>query len=305
MADSWEKLMLATKEGNLEEVKNLLAIINWDGANVQVRRGRDFHPKAEIHKFDLLKKAIKNKNLEMIELFVNDGFKLNYKKLDEDTSLLIKATETGDKSVVEYLLNRGAKIDGCEDDSALHQASRDGHVDIVELLLYRGADINKRDYQKRVPLHWAAEKGHLEIVKLLVERKALTDQWDSDPSLPIDKAAIQGHKDVFLYLLNNSCVCREKIMSVLFHAALGGRAEIVEIILGDGINVNMPCTRFLETALHIAALYNHLELIKLLIERGANVNAKDWAGSTPLHNAKRMGTDQECFNLLVQHGAKE
>lgn len=305
MAD-FEKLMQATKEGNLREVENLLAIIDWNSTNVRVRGTNLFHSKAETHKFELLSKAIENKNLQMIELFVKSGFKLNFKKIDnEGASLLIKATETEDRGVVEFLLNHGAQVNGSNNDSALHQASRDGRVNIALLLLDRGALVNKLDYHRKVPLHWAAERGHLEMVKLLTERRALTDQWDSDRSLPVDQAAKRGHRDVFLYLLNRTFACRENIMSVLYHAALGGQLRIVEIIIGNGVNVNMPCTRFSETALHIAAIYDHLELIKLLIERRADVNAKDWAGCTPLYNAKSMGTNPECVELLVQHGAKD
>jgi ankyrin repeat protein len=72
-------------------------------------------------------------------------------------------------------------------DSFLMAAVESGHRTTVEWLLQRGANVNARSDapSRHTPLHAAAWNGDLELVKLLVEagadRAARDEQYDSTP----------------------------------------------------------------------------------------------------------------------------
>ncbi|KAI9828251.1 MAG: hypothetical protein M1826_006077 [Phylliscum demangeonii] len=109
--------------------------------------------------------------------------------LDHDAQLdgsgaMVLAAESGRLEMVQYLLERGAKIDEiglrsltdpretADMGSALHKAVTEGHVDVVHFLLDRGADLHLPDYQGRTPLVRAKERGEAKMIKVLEARGA-------------------------------------------------------------------------------------------------------------------------------------
>jgi ankyrin repeat protein len=97
----------------------------------------------------------------------------------------------------------------------------------------------------------------------------------------------------------------------LDYAALHGRAEIANLLVAIGANMNAKDNLFGETPLHYAiaacrfAPQGHLEVAQLLIERGADVNAKDAKGLTPMDYAKRHAPNAGLLqSLLTGAGAR-
>ena len=66
----------------------------------------------------------------------------------------------------------------------------------------------------------------------------------------------------------------------LIEAAEAGKLEMVEKLLGSGVNVNEQADDQ-STALHHAAQEGHVEVARRLIEAGADINAKDDIDQTP------------------------
>jgi hypothetical protein len=114
------------------------------------------------------------------------------------------ACEFGRANVVEFLLDRGMKIDGKlkhNGQTGLHWAALGGHVDTVKLLLERGAPVDAKDESfDGTALQWAmygwgnpeAESGHhYEVVALLARAGArLEPEWyegDEDRERTIKK----------------------------------------------------------------------------------------------------------------------
>lgn len=64
----------------------------------------------------------------------------------------------------------------------------------------------------------------------------------------------------------------------------------------------------IDKALHEAVLNTRLEEIKIALEKGADVNSKDEWDNLPLYilraHAKYSETMDDCFKLLLKHGAK-
>ncbi|MBT8435374.1 MAG: ankyrin repeat domain-containing protein [Gammaproteobacteria bacterium] len=101
-------------------------------------------------------------------------------------------------------------------------------------------------------------------------------------------------------------------MAAIHFAVYGDHIELVEMLLGQGADVNIavdssrdfgffaPFRKF--SPLHIAIHLNRLEIASLLIAHGVEVNQKTDDGQSALHLAVRKGTDR-LVQLLIDNGA--
>ena len=91
-----------------------------------------------------------------------------------------------------------------------------------------------------------------------------------------------------------------------FYAVTGRNKEIIELLLSNGVDVNLK-NRNGSSPLELAIILNKPEIVKLLIDGGANVNVINHRGSTPLdyvieNNYKNSHT--KITDLLRKHGGK-
>lgn len=81
-------------------------------------------------------------------------------------------------------------------------------------------------------------------------------------------------------------------------ATLYGRAEVVDLLIESGADVNAR-NRDMNTALHAAAFLGHLEIFNILIESGADPQAKNFEGKTPLDSLYvDMGATKWVMDLM-------
>ncbi|HEV8095553.1 MAG TPA: ankyrin repeat domain-containing protein [Burkholderiales bacterium] len=90
--------------------------------------------------------------------------------------------------------------------------------------------------------------------------------------------------------------------SVLHYAVMRGNPEILQLLLGRGVDVNSR-TRNGTTPLHTAVLYNRYEVAEMLLNKGADVGAKSTSGATPLAIAT-AAKNRTIADLLRARGAK-
>ena len=85
----------------------------------------------------------------------------------------------------------------------------------------------------------------------------------------------------------------------LLWAAVTGRAEAIELLIGRGADVN-AVGRDGGTALHAAAFLGHEKVVDVLVRNGANVNATNKRGDTPLDAATIDEGTTRYFASLLQ-----
>lgn len=88
-----------------------------------------------------------------------------------------------------------------------------------------------------------------------------------------------------------------KNIVTIYQAASWGPAEIVEIMLDMGANINAADEENEMTALSYASEWGNVPVVQLLLERGANVHCIDRDGTTPLELALTKGNVDvvQCF----------
>ena len=91
-------------------------------------------------------------------------------------------------------------------------------------------------------------------------------------------------------------------MNALHHAAAGGHADAMELLLAHDPSMLSAQAADGSSALHLAAYYGFRQAAEILIASGADVHAGDAEGSTALHNAAYRG-NSEIVSLLVKAGS--
>ena len=123
-------------------------------------------------------------------------------------------------------------------------------------------------------------------------------------ALPLHEAVSAGDAEKVRELLTPEFAINEKDpsgMTALQIAVREDNMEMIEILIGNGADVNLHSTRLQFTPLHIAVRKSD-EMAKLLIAHGADVNQKNKDGATPLHLAGRTGNSQ-MVEFLIANGA--
>ncbi|KAH0545790.1 ankyrin repeat domain-containing protein 27-like isoform X1 [Cotesia glomerata] len=116
---------------------------------------------------------------------------------------------------------------------------------------------------------------------------------------PTEEISDQSNRTVALGLN----VTNARGETALHYACAIGLAELIQILLDAGANVNARTTNKNRTPLHVACLKSKIQAVKLLLNCCTiDVNVKDYTGDTPLHLSAKNG-DSHIIELLLRHGA--
>lgn len=127
------------------------------------------------------------------------------------SSLLFKSSEHGQREVVKYLLERGARaqIHPVTKYSPLYIAAYNGKKDIVEILLKKFPElINMQTVEKWLPLHAACFNGHAAVLEfllkykfpddILINFKDRTGCWKYELPFDINQRDLSGQSILYL-----------------------------------------------------------------------------------------------------------
>lgn len=179
-ADYSTPLARAVYHEDIDEVRDLLI----KGANPN---GKE----KEYDKITPLFIAVEDGSLEIAELLLNFGAKVNARDGSKQTPLM-RLDDDATPDLVDLLIRHGAKIDHSdkEGNTALIVATRNGaDVEVVKSLIENGAVVRSSNKAGRTPLMEAAERDDIEIVKLLLESGSDVNARDKDGDSAWDLAS--------------------------------------------------------------------------------------------------------------------
>ena len=187
------KLLDASQDGNIEEVKRLIR-------NFKV----DVNVADEYSNSTPLIDAVSYGHKEVVNILLDAGALVD-KTGGKNTPLNV-ATVYGRIDMVKLLIDNGAQLD-IEDGygkTPLISATMRGHEETVKLLMNAGALVNKADKYGNTPLMWTAIKGFPDITSTLLNEGADIDKANYNGWTPLSLAEIQGREEVAKLLLEQS-----------------------------------------------------------------------------------------------------
>ncbi|KAJ8300500.1 hypothetical protein KUTeg_022019 [Tegillarca granosa] len=250
--------------------------------------------------------ASDNASFTVVELLLQNGAKIDLCDNDGSTSLML-ASQNGHSSVVELLLQNGAKIDLCDNDgsTSLMLASQNGHSSVVELLLQNGAKIDLCDNVHYTSLMFSSLNGHSSVVELLLQNGANIDLCDNRGETSLMLASLNGHSSVVELLLQNGAkvnLWSKDCFTSLMLASENGHSSVVGLLLQNGAKVDL-WSKDCSTSLILASENGHSSVVELLLQNGAKVDLWSKDCFTSLMLASQNG-HSSVVGLLLQNGAK-
>jgi len=227
-------------------------------------------------------------------------FLVNKLAILHNVTPLHAAIRYGRLNAVRLFINSKSEIstNDKEGNTPLHWAAKDGKLDVVELLINKGADVKARNNSGLTSLNLAEDGEKLDVMKLLVNKLATLDNIT-----PLYAAIKYGtSKAVKLFIETDVNANHNKDETLLHYAAKVGNLDVMRLLLGKGIDVNVKQNDG-TTPLHLASLYNiDSNVVKFLLDNGADVNAKSDYGTTPLHSVANRDSF-EAVKLFLENGA--
>lgn len=263
--------------------------------------------------------AIKNKNLNMIKILLNNNFDLK-----RESYILSYAIENSDENIVKYLVENGADMYSYEI-TALYQAVLNLNPKLVEYFLDKGASIEKAgrtDVYGNIMMAAAGSKFNNSNDKSPVDLTLLEKSAENSTKImqmiidKVDKKLINDSlegKTPLIIAVGNSYIDTAKILienganinavdiegwSALSYAVNNGDIEIAKLLLENKAKIKDE----LLLAIKSPIVESSINMMKLLIDNKANINDTDENGFTPLNITIESG-DMELTKFLITNGA--
>ena len=263
--------------------------------------------------------AVKNKNLNIIKILLNNNFDLK-----RESYILSYAMENSDENIVKYLVENGADMYSYEI-TALYQAVLNLNPKLVEYFLDKGASIEKAggtDVYGNIMMAAAGSKFNNSNDKSPVDLEALEKSAENSAKITemlIGKAdkniindSLEG-KTPLIIAVGNSYIDTAKILienganinavdfegwSALSYVVNNGDIEIAKLLLENKAKIKDE----LLIAIKSPIVESSINIMKLLIDNKANINYTDENGFNPLNIAIESG-DMELTKFLITNGA--
>ena len=263
--------------------------------------------------------AVKNKNLNIIKILLNNNFNLK-----EENYILSYAMENSDENIIKYLVENGADMYSYEI-TALYQAVLNLNPKLVEYFLDKGASIEKAggtDVYGNIMMAAAGSKFNnsndkspvdLTLLEKSAENSAkITEMLIGKADKNIINDSLEG-KTPLIIAVGNSYIDTAKILienganinavdfegwSALSYAVNNGDIEIAKLLLENKAKIKDE----LLIAIKSPIVESSINIMKLLIDNKANINYTDENGFNPLNIAIESG-DMELTKFLITNGA--
>ncbi len=263
--------MAAIQSGDLKKLRELLA------ADPSLATARSIKSHPTLLQCLVLDGKDQPNAVEIAKVLIDAGAELN--------EPLVAAASIDNRPLAEFLLDRGAAIDGTGGWTPLEEALYWDSRNVLALLLERGAKIQN--------IRTAAGLGRTDLIE---------GYFNSDGSLKAEAGLIDwpfGKR--FPERINTWSQDRQGVIDNAFvYACMHGHVEAAKLLLDKGAEINVipGGFDFAGTGLHYAALNGHRAMIEFLLDHGADKTVKDTkVNSTPAGWAEHGG-HTDLLNLL-------
>uniref|UniRef100_A0A8C4YT27 Uncharacterized protein n=1 Tax=Gopherus evgoodei TaxID=1825980 RepID=A0A8C4YT27_9SAUR len=195
------------------------------------------------------------------------------KKDDSNAVSIFDAAAKGDLSdLAKVLKKNNINAVNASDKTLLHIAAANGHVAIIEYLINKGAKLDVKDKKGRTPMHRAAEKGQDDAVKVLLQAGAYIYSLDKEAKTPLHLAAQTHHTHILKRILKEEARCYKDQQNFLHMAALKDESNLAQMLLKNGAPVDAKDEKG-QTALGYAISQGFDKTVKVLLEAGASIDS--------------------------------
>ena len=171
----------------------------------------------------------------LLKLGVDPNASLTTRRIVGPNAIIDCAAQRGSLSLVDFLLDSGARLT----DDTLPAAVTSGNKDLIEFLISRGAEVNGLGTLKITPLAAAIRIQSAEIINMLETRGASPLKHFA---IVFEAASQVGDLQLIERLVElKGNISPHDLGYALTVALKDGREEIAQILINAGANVNFPC----------------------------------------------------------------
>lgn len=213
----------------------------------------------------------------------------------DQRSLAVIAALLADLRLLRALIGAGVDLNlrhaGLTPLLAATRDSWHGRPEAVMTLLANGADPRLTDAEGRTPLHGAALSTDPAVAALLFDAGAPLDPVDRDGWSPLGVACANGNWRLAKFLLERGAKPEPEGGQPALLAASGGDDDAAGARLLLKLKARVDARgRLNRSALHVACLAGNAEIAQVLMDAGADINARDEQGVSPLLEVARAGS---------------
>ena len=211
------------------------------------------------------------------------------------------ACASGQASIVQLLLSysKANAMDLFRPELAISVAARNGHLTLVEALLQRFNLPHSDDLVTQAAFA-ASSRGYPQIVQMLLKYNLRVNAISNKGQNLLHHAARGGHARVVQLLLDHGVSYYEgRRGDPLYLAAINGHQDVVQLLLDHGADFKTQGRDY--CVLKHAAKNGEASMIRFLVERGLDLHAHTCADSALEFAAEHC--HEETVRLLVGMGA--
>src|SRR3989304_5394862 len=205
--------------------------------------------------------AIKFKNIEAIELLLDNGSDVNSVDKYGNNSLHL-AVYSKDINICNIIVKHNINIDAKTKtgENALHIAANFELFDICKLLVNNNINVNAQDFDHEfIPLHYSINLNNFEITQFFIEKGSDPNLQDFLGNMSLHYSIIEENNQILSFLINSEI--SSKILNFNLY----------------NIDNKIPAHLFFEK---ISENEREDDLIKIFIDK-SNLNFQDKFGNTP------------------------
>lgn len=216
--------------------------------------------------------AVQHEDQAMVELLLTHGADVNMTEVDGKSALWWAAYNG--MPLTKLLVDHGADVNiVCDHGTALTAACKRGHRQVVEFLLERGARVDTFETLETTALIEALRSGHIEIAELLIAKGADVNRSSLHTSA-LRATIVLDRTDVVAMLIGAGADVNAEDSNVLSLALRFGKEQMVPLLEEKGAN-KLTQKQLDLLLIQVCSLQDEStqRAIGLLLDRGADPNA--------------------------------